>query len=44
MAKPLKFQIIEKAKELIEDERYWCRGYLAVDAYGDSSIRLVARP
>ena len=29
MAKALKFQIIEKAKELIEDERHWCRGYLA---------------
>ena len=27
MAKPLKFQIIEKAKELIQDERRWCRGY-----------------
>ena len=37
MAKPLKFQIIEKAKELIQDERHWCRGYLAVDAYGDSA-------
>ena len=28
MAKPLTFQIIEKAKELIQDERHWCRGYL----------------
>ena len=36
MAKPLKVQIIEKAKELIQEERHWCRGYLAVDAYGDS--------
>jgi len=30
MAKPLKFQIIERA-ELIQDGRQWCRGYLAVD-------------
>jgi hypothetical protein len=37
MAKPLKFQIIERAKELIQDKRQWCRGYLAVDAYGDSA-------
>jgi hypothetical protein len=37
MAKPLKFQIIERAKELIQDESQWCRGYLAVDAHGDSA-------
>jgi hypothetical protein len=37
MAKPLKFQIIERAKELIQDERHWCRGYLGVDASGDSA-------
>jgi hypothetical protein len=37
MAKPLKFQIIERAKELIQDERHWCRGYLAMDASGDSA-------
>jgi hypothetical protein len=37
MAKPLKFQIIERAKELIQDERHWCRGYLAVDASGRST-------
>jgi hypothetical protein len=36
MARPLKVQIIERAKELIEDERNWCRGYLAVDAFGVS--------
>jgi hypothetical protein len=36
MAKPLKLQIIERAKELIQDERHWCRGYLAVDASGIS--------
>jgi hypothetical protein len=37
MAKPLKFQIIERAKELIQDEHHWCRGYLAVDASGVSA-------
>src|SRR5512143_369507 len=37
MAKPLKFQIIERAKELIQDERHWCRGDLGVDASGDSA-------
>ena len=37
MAKPLKFQIIERAKGLIQDERHWCRGYLGVDASGDSA-------
>jgi hypothetical protein len=37
MAKPLKFQIIERAKELIQDERHWCRGYLGLDASGDSA-------
>jgi hypothetical protein len=36
MAKPLKFQIIERAKELIQDERRWCKGSLAVDASGRS--------
>jgi hypothetical protein len=39
MAKPLTFLIIERAKELIQDERHWCRGYLGMDA-----SRLVARP
>jgi hypothetical protein len=34
MAKPLKFQIIQTAKELIQNERHWCRGYLAIDDYG----------
>jgi hypothetical protein len=37
LAKPLKFQIIERAKELIQDERHWCRGYLAIDAFGVSA-------
>src|SRR5919106_1906521 len=34
MAKPLKLQIVQTAKELIQDEQHWCRGYLAVDDYG----------
>jgi hypothetical protein len=37
MAKSLKVQIIERAKELIQDESRWCRGYLAVDADGISA-------
>jgi hypothetical protein len=37
MAKPLKLQIIERAKDLIQDERHWCRGYLAIDPSGDSA-------
>ena len=37
MAKPLKVQIIERAKELIRDQSQWCRGYLAVDADGNSA-------
>jgi hypothetical protein len=36
MSKPLTFQIIERAKELIQNERHWCRGYLAMDASGRS--------
>ncbi len=34
MAKPLKLQLIEKARELIADEENWCRGYLAIDRNG----------
>jgi hypothetical protein len=34
MAKPLNFQIIARARELIQDERNWCRGYLAIDERG----------
>jgi hypothetical protein len=37
MAKPLKFLIVERAKALIQDERHWCRGSLAIDASGDSA-------
>ena len=31
MSKPLKAQIVKKARALIEDERHWCRGELARD-------------
>ena len=31
MSKPLKVQIVERARALIEDERHWCRGELARD-------------
>jgi hypothetical protein len=34
MARPLNLQIIERAKELIQDEQHWCRGYLATDEHG----------
>jgi hypothetical protein len=31
VSKPLKVQVIEKARALIEEERHWCRGELARD-------------
>ncbi len=34
MSKPLKRQIVENAKALIQDERHWCRGELARDEDG----------
>jgi hypothetical protein len=36
MSKPLKVQIVETARTLIEDERRWCRGELARDGQGHS--------
>ena len=36
MAKPLQFQIVERARALIADEQHWCRGQLAEDATRDS--------
>ena len=30
MAKPLQFQILERARALIADEQHWCRGLLAI--------------
>jgi hypothetical protein len=34
MAKPVRAQILERARSLIEDERHWCPGDLARDATG----------
>jgi hypothetical protein len=34
MAKPIRVQILERARSLIEDERHWCPGDLARDALG----------
>jgi hypothetical protein len=36
MSRPLKLQIVERARALIEDERHWCRNELARDANGRS--------
>jgi hypothetical protein len=36
MSKPLRVQIVERARALIQDERHWCRGELARDANGFS--------
>jgi len=36
MSRPLKSQIVERARALIENERYWCRNELARDANGRS--------
>jgi hypothetical protein len=34
VSKPLKVQIIQRARELILDEQHWCRGELARDPKG----------
>jgi len=34
LSKPLKIQIVERARALIADEEHWCRGELARDARG----------
>jgi hypothetical protein len=34
LSKPLKIQIVERARALIVDEEHWCRGELARDAKG----------
>jgi hypothetical protein len=34
MARPLKLQIVERARALIADEHHWCRGELARDVNG----------
>ena len=34
MSRPLKVQIVERARELIADEKHWCRRHLALDKNG----------
>jgi hypothetical protein len=34
MAKPVRVQVLERARALIADERHWCPGDLARDAMG----------
>jgi hypothetical protein len=34
MAKPIRVQVLERARALIENERHWCPGDLARDARG----------
>jgi hypothetical protein len=36
MSRPLKLQIVERARALIEEERHWCRNELARDTNGRS--------
>ena len=35
MSRPLKLQIVEKARALIADQQHWCRGELARNANGE---------
>jgi hypothetical protein len=34
VSRPLKVQIVERARELIADEEHWCRRHLALDKNG----------
>ena len=34
MSRPLKFQIVERARALIADEQHWCQRHLTLDANG----------
>ena len=34
MSRPLKLQIVERARELIADEQHWCQRHLALDVNG----------
>jgi hypothetical protein len=36
MSRPLKIQIVERARALIANEQHWCRRHLAEDANGTS--------
>jgi hypothetical protein len=44
MSRPLKVQIVERARALIADENQWCRCDLARDVKGGDSRRLGALP
>jgi|SoiMethySBSTD1v2_1073268.scaffolds.fasta_scaffold87656_1 hypothetical protein len=35
MARPLRIQVVERARALIADEQHWCRGELARDVNGE---------
>jgi hypothetical protein len=47
VSRPLKFQIVERARALIADEQHWCRRHLAEDVNGvvvpPTSARAVKR-
>ena len=47
MSRPLKSQIVERARTLIADEQHWCRLHLAQDANGvpvsPTSVSVVKR-
>jgi hypothetical protein len=43
LSRPLKFQIVERARALIADEQHWCRRHLAQDASGVSVSPTSAR-
>jgi hypothetical protein len=34
LSRPLKLQIVERARELIADEQHWCERHLALDVNG----------
>jgi hypothetical protein len=36
MSRPLKVQIVERARELVADEQNWCQRHLALDVNGAS--------
>jgi hypothetical protein len=42
MSKPLKLQIVERARTLIADEQHWCRGHLAQDVNGVAVVSHVS--
>ena len=38
MSRPLKIQVVERARTLIADEKHWCRRHLAEDKNGVSVL------